>query len=80
MSAPTPAPQPSYEDLLRERPRLLEIEREHDVTVAVLAILVERLMTAVGAAQLEVEADELEGSPDLTAWRSGRSIVMLTSR
>lgn len=55
--------------LIRGVQRLCDLEVEYDLTVRVLAVMVERVQQLTGADEVHVEPAALDEQPDLTAWR-----------
>lgn len=49
--------------------RLLATQREYNVTIRVLAIVVEMLLKVTGAEQAEIGDAAIQDAPDLKAWR-----------
>lgn len=48
----------------------LDLEAEYDVTVRVLAVLVERLQRLTGSHEIQISDAAVTDQPDLTAWRN----------
>jgi len=67
--------------LLSSVERLCDLEVEYDVTVRVLAVVVERLQRQTRSKEIQVSQQATEDLPDLTAFRDDDgSYVLRTSR
>lgn len=66
--------------LLRNVERLCDLEVEYDMTVRVLAVVVERLQAATGASEIQIAESAIAAQPDLTAWRDGDTISLKAAR
>lgn len=66
--------------LLRNVERLCDLEVEYDMTIRVLAVVVERLQAATGASEIQIAESAILAQPDLTAWRDGDEISLKAAR
>lgn len=74
----TASPPPSAVDDA-ELTRLRQIDREYRVTIIVVAVLAERLLSVTGGDAIEISDSALHEAPDLRAWRDPeRKSVMIT--
>lgn len=55
--------------LIRNVARLCDLEIEYDMTLRVLAVVVEQLQIVLGAAEIRLADKAITDQPDLTAWR-----------
>lgn len=65
-----------------EDTELADLRAEYGVTVRVLAVVVELLLTHVGGDCIEISDDNLERSPTLRAWRepARKSVAIAVDR
>lgn len=67
--------------LLRSVERLCDLEIEYDMTIRVLAVLVERVQDLTGGDQVDIADVAIADQPDLSAWRDAATGIMsLTAR
>jgi hypothetical protein len=60
--------------------RLCDLEVEYDMTIRVLALLVERLQQLTGSSEVQVsEVLLVDDPPDLSAWRSIQGAICMTA-
>lgn len=57
-----------------------DLKAEYDVTVRCLAVLVERLQQLTGSAEVQISDAAIADQPDLTAWRDGDCVSLMTAR
>lgn len=55
------------------------LQDEYDVTVRVLAVLVERLQHLTGSSEVQIADSAVADQPDLTAWRNDLASISLTA-
>lgn len=60
--------------------RLCDLEVEYDMTIRVLAVVVERLQQATGSLEVQISDEALGDLPDLTAWRIEDCISLAAAR
>lgn len=63
--------------LLKSVERLCDLEVEYDMTVRVLAVLVEREQRLTRMGEIHVSDADLADQPDLTAWRDPSGFIAL---
>ena len=61
------------DSLLKSVERLLDLEVEYDMTVRVLAVLVEMNQQLSRSDEIHISDDALLDQPDLTAWRDAQT-------
>jgi hypothetical protein len=64
------------DSLLKSVERLLDLEVEYDMTVRVLAVLVEQVQHLSRSDEIHISDETLLDQPDLTAWRDAKSGVI----
>lgn len=77
-NAPT-APVKRDDALLRSVERLCDLEVEYDLTLRVLAVLVERVQDLTGGARIDIADAAIYDQPDLSAWRDAESGMICLS-
>lgn len=70
------------EALAKRLAYLVDLEVEYDMTIRLLAVLVERVQEITGADEIQVSDQTVADQPDLSAWRnlSEHTICMKTVR
>jgi hypothetical protein len=68
--------------LVQQVSHLADLEVEYDMTISVLAVLVERLQQLTGSGEVQISDEALINRPDLTAWRpaGARLTSLMASR
>ena len=65
------------EQLLRSVERLCDLEVEYDMTVRVLAVLVEQQQRLTRTDEIRVSDADVLDQPDLTAWRDPAGFTVM---
>ena len=65
------------DQLLRSVERLCDLEVEYDMTVRVLAVLVEMQQTSTRTTEIRIPDEAVGDQPDLTAWRDPSGFTVL---
>lgn len=60
--------------------RLCDLEVEYEMTIRVLAVLVERVQQLTGSGEVQISDQAVADQPDLTAWRNESTISLTTAR
>lgn len=68
--------------LAQDVARLVNVEIEYDLTLRVLAVMVERVQELTGADEIQISDQAIYDRPDLSAWRNAakRTICLKTAR
>ena len=63
--------------LLKSVERLCDLEVEYDMTVRVLAVLVETVQRLTRTSEIRVYDADVADQPDLTAWRDSSGFIAM---
>lgn len=65
------------EQLLKNVERLLDVEVEYDMTVRVMAVLVEMVQQLTRSNEVNISDAAVVDQPDLVAWRNAEGTITL---